>query len=66
MTRLVVPLNARASVALNARVKAEGGNKTTIIHRALQVYAFLAAYQDAGGSVELIGADGSREKLRLM
>lgn len=60
--KLVVELNQRTDQDLNSLVIDEGLNKSTIVNRAVQVYAEIAGNQAAGGSLILVRPDGTQER----
>lgn len=64
MRRLVVELNPRVAHQLDDLVRAEGLNKTTLVNRAIQVYALVVDVQTAGGRLYVQEA-GSDQLQRL-
>lgn len=51
--RLVVELSPTNAAELQSLTERESLNKTTIVNRALQLYAFLSKVQDDGGEILL-------------
>jgi hypothetical protein len=62
--RLVVELNQKSAALLDELVELEELNKTTVVNRAIQVYAILRKAEEAGGQV-LISEDGDSEPHRV-
>lgn len=60
--KLLVDLNKRTDDELTDCANREGINKTTVVNRAVQVYAAITDNQAAGGSLVLIRPDGSIER----
>lgn len=58
--RLVVELNPRVAHQLDDLVLAEGLNKTTLVNRAIQVYALVVDVQTAGGRLYVQEADSDQ------
>lgn len=57
--RLVVELNRETAAELEALVETEGYNKTSIVNRALQMYAFLRRVERDGGQVSIRESAGA-------
>jgi hypothetical protein len=65
--RLVVELTRATSVELDDLVELEELNKTTIVNRALQVYAFLRKAEREGAQVLLMEAgDATPQRIRFL
>jgi hypothetical protein len=66
-SRLVVELTRATSAELDDLVELEELNKTTIVNRALQVYAFLRKAEREGGQVLLLEAgDATPQRIRFL
>lgn len=66
LTRTTVNLVPRAVAALEEVSRLTGDNKTDVINRALQVYAYLELEQVAGKRILLSNLDGSVEVVTLL
>lgn len=65
--RLVVELTRATGAQLDELVEIEELNKTTIVNRALQVYAFLRKAEREGGQLLLLDAgDSTPQRLRFL
>jgi hypothetical protein len=65
--RLVVELNRATAAELDDLVELEELNKTTIVNKALQVYAILRKAERDGGKILLVEAAGAApERLRFL
>ena len=64
--RLVVELNKRSSADLAWLVETEELNKTTIVNRAIQVYATVIEAQLKGRSIAIVDTEtGEGETIRI-
>lgn len=64
--RLVVELNARTAATLAELVDEEELNKTTIVNRAVQVYALLSRAQRDGAALRIATADGAEREVHFL
>jgi hypothetical protein len=67
LEKVTVNLTSRSAEALGKTVAATGDSKTDVINKALQLYAFMQEYLDAGGRVYIRDSDSSElERLRIL
>jgi hypothetical protein len=66
-SRLVVELTRATTVELDDLVEIEELNKTTIVNRALQMYAFLRKAERDGGQILLLEAgESAPQRIRFL
>lgn len=66
MERITVNLTDKAATALSNTATLAGLNKTDVVNRALQLYAWVETELARGSELRMVDSDGLVEKIRLM